>query len=188
MNRLLGIVHMNPEVDPSTWDHTEVSINRTVKGRLGLFHFFRIHCGGTLVAVSLVNAMEISNLQNHIYLCTGINPSFTHNHTLTPHTTTHTNKQTNNRRTCMVLVVSVHQKSSTKRLALTWRRNSQKSICAGLSTAEACTNNSNHWSGRTVWELTTARSTTSLWIPRRRTRRRTPASRPSRGQMDHWIL
>jgi hypothetical protein len=23
MARLLGIVHMNPEVDPSTWDHTE---------------------------------------------------------------------------------------------------------------------------------------------------------------------
>jgi hypothetical protein len=23
MARLLGIVHMNPEVDPATWDHTE---------------------------------------------------------------------------------------------------------------------------------------------------------------------
>lgn len=23
MNRLLGIVHMNPEIDPSWWDHTE---------------------------------------------------------------------------------------------------------------------------------------------------------------------
>lgn len=23
MSRLLGIVHMNPEVDPSSWDHTE---------------------------------------------------------------------------------------------------------------------------------------------------------------------
>ena len=182
MNRLLGIVHMIPEVDPSTWDHTEVSTNRTMKRRFRLFRLCRIHYGGTLVAVSLVNAMEISNLQNRICLCTGINLSFTHNHPSHNHTHTH------NRRTCMVLVVSVHQKSSTKRLALTWRRNSQKSICAGLSIAEACTNNSNHWSGRTVWELTTARSTTSLWIPRRRTRRRTPASRPSRGQMDHWIL
>ena len=25
MSRLLGIVHMNPEVDPSTWNHAEVS-------------------------------------------------------------------------------------------------------------------------------------------------------------------
>ena len=25
MTRLLGIVHMNPEKDPSTWDHTDVS-------------------------------------------------------------------------------------------------------------------------------------------------------------------
>lgn len=25
MQRLLGIVHMNPEVDATTWDHTDVS-------------------------------------------------------------------------------------------------------------------------------------------------------------------
>lgn len=25
MTRLLGVVHMNPEKDPSTWDHTDVS-------------------------------------------------------------------------------------------------------------------------------------------------------------------
>lgn len=27
MTRLLGIVHMNPERDPSSWDHTDVSEN-----------------------------------------------------------------------------------------------------------------------------------------------------------------
>lgn len=27
MTRLLGIVHMNPEKDPSTWDHTDVSVS-----------------------------------------------------------------------------------------------------------------------------------------------------------------
>lgn len=30
MTRLLGIVHMNPEKDPSTWDHTDVRKPRTV--------------------------------------------------------------------------------------------------------------------------------------------------------------
>ena len=26
MDRLLGIVHMNPEVDPESWDHQEVRV------------------------------------------------------------------------------------------------------------------------------------------------------------------
>ena len=48
MDRLLGIVHMNPEVDPSTWDHTEASMNVCL-----LFWCSRNHLTIIVVCVSL---------------------------------------------------------------------------------------------------------------------------------------
>lgn len=49
MTRLLGIVHMNPEKDPSTWDHTDVSVVRWY--RVNRWRWLRSHAQMIIVLV-----------------------------------------------------------------------------------------------------------------------------------------
>ena len=94
MARLLGIVHMNPEKDPSTWDHTDVSViladykyelivvlasNRSLRPNLSQEDMYGIGAVRTPENFYEVFGIDVVNKKTEKHLCQFVDTGIMHN-------------------------------------------------------------------------------------------------------------